>query len=145
MQKLWPIHAQDSMEMIPLGRRLNSRLHGGWRSESRRRWYWKKKEYRSKRSCLNGRSWARLPVFSNGKEGKSVREISEEIGISERLVRSYLWRAGNPEKYKALLAKCFAKKKRKCARQAHTHALKCGSSKQRRPEVSYRIPETQRA
>ena len=52
-------------------------------------------------------------AFKLYKEGKSVKDIAEKMKISERLVRSYLWRAANPEKYKALLVRYFDKKKQK--------------------------------
>lgn len=50
-------------------------------------------------------------VFKLHQEGKSAKEIAEKMKIKETLVRSYIWRAANPEKYAELLKRYFAKKK----------------------------------
>jgi hypothetical protein len=50
-------------------------------------------------------------VFKLHKEGKSAKEIAKKMKIKETLVRSYIWRAENPEKYAELLKRYFAKKK----------------------------------
>jgi predicted transcriptional regulator len=47
------------------------------------------------------------------KEGKTVKEIAAEMGIAERIVRSYIWRAENPDKYHELLKRYYAKRKAK--------------------------------
>lgn len=52
-------------------------------------------------------------VFKLHEEGKTVKEIAVKMKLSERVVRSYLWRSANPEKYKALLQRYFEKKKQK--------------------------------
>ncbi len=41
------------------------------------------------------------------------QKISEELKISERAARGYVWRAKNPEKFKALLTRYFEKRKAK--------------------------------
>jgi orotate phosphoribosyltransferase-like protein len=50
-------------------------------------------------------------VLELSKKGLDIKQISEKLKISERVARSYLWRAKNPEKYKALLQRYFTKKK----------------------------------
>ena len=48
-------------------------------------------------------------------EGKTIDEISQILGIKKQLVRSYKWRAENPEKFKAMLKRYFEKRKAKKA------------------------------
>jgi DNA-binding NarL/FixJ family response regulator len=52
-------------------------------------------------------------VFSLYEKGMSAKQISEKMNLSVRLVRSYIWRAKNPEAYKELLARYFQKKQKK--------------------------------
>jgi len=52
-------------------------------------------------------------IYKMHQEGKSVKEIAEKTGTNERLVRSYIWRASNPEKYRQLLQRYFEKKRQK--------------------------------
>jgi predicted transcriptional regulator len=52
-------------------------------------------------------------VYEMHQKGVSVKEIAEKMKISERVVSSYIWRAANPEKYKELLNRYFAKKREK--------------------------------
>ena len=52
-------------------------------------------------------------VYKLHQKGISVKEIAEKMKLSERIVRSYIWRAANPEKYKALIKRYFEKKKGK--------------------------------
>jgi predicted transcriptional regulator len=47
------------------------------------------------------------------QEGLKVKEIAAKMKLSERIVRAYIWRAKNPEKYKALLNRYREKKKTK--------------------------------
>jgi len=54
-------------------------------------------------------------VYALHQKGKTVKEIAEKIGISERVVRAYVWRKQHPEKYAELLKRYFAKKKIKAA------------------------------
>jgi hypothetical protein len=49
--------------------------------------------------------------------------------LSETIVRSYIWRAANPEKYKALLQRYFAKKRQKQENEAINAAVKNQNSK----------------
>ena len=51
-------------------------------------------------------------VYELYKKGASAKEIAEKMKLNERLVRSYLRRSANPEKYRALLQRYFAKKKK---------------------------------
>lgn len=60
-----------------------------------------------------------LRLFNKYTKGKdamkpadAVNQLTKELKISKRLVRSYLWRARNPEKYKALLDRYFEKKRK---------------------------------
>jgi hypothetical protein len=50
-------------------------------------------------------------VWEMRQKGKTVKDIAKKTGLSERIVRSYIWRAKNPEKYKALMERYYAKKK----------------------------------
>lgn len=52
-------------------------------------------------------------VYKLHQKGASVKEIAEKMKLSERIVRSYIWRVANPEKYKALLQRYFEKKRQK--------------------------------
>lgn len=63
-------------------------------------------------------------VYELRQKGASVKEIAQKMKLSERVVRSYIWRAGNPEKYKALLQRYFAKKKQKAENKAINAAVK---------------------
>ena len=51
-------------------------------------------------------------------EGKDIKQVAKELGIKVQLARSYKWRAENPEKYKAMLKRYFAKRKAKKAAEA---------------------------
>lgn len=48
-------------------------------------------------------------------DGKSIKEVAEELGIAERLVRSYKWRSENPEAFKKMLDKYYTKRKARLA------------------------------
>lgn len=50
-------------------------------------------------------------VYQMSQKGSTVKEIAAKIKLSERVVRSYIWRAKNPSKYKALLQRYTDKKK----------------------------------
>lgn len=52
-------------------------------------------------------------VYELHKKGVSVKEIAEKTKLNERVVRAYIWRKENPEKYKALLNRYFSKKRQK--------------------------------
>lgn len=52
-------------------------------------------------------------IYKLHQKGLSGKEIAEKMKISERLARSYIWRSNDPEKYKELLKRYFAKKKEK--------------------------------
>jgi cell shape-determining protein MreC len=56
--------------------------------------------------------------------------------LSERIVRSYVWRAANPEKYKALLQRYFAKKRQKHENEEIKKALKKQNQKSEKHAVS---------
>lgn len=47
------------------------------------------------------------------KDGMSIQEVAEKMGLSQRVVRAYKWRAENVEKYKALLGRYYSKKKQR--------------------------------
>ena len=51
-------------------------------------------------------------VWDMQQKGVSVKDIAKKTGQSERVVRSYIWRAKNPEKYKILLSRYLVKRKR---------------------------------
>jgi hypothetical protein len=52
-------------------------------------------------------------VYALHQKGVKVKEIAQKMKLNERIVRSYIWRAGNPEKYKELLKRYHEKKKAK--------------------------------
>ena len=52
-------------------------------------------------------------VYKLHLKGKSVKEIGEEMKLSERVVKAYLWRCANPQKYRALLQRYYSKKRQK--------------------------------
>ena len=47
------------------------------------------------------------------QKGLAVKAIAEKMQITERTVRSYVWREKNRKKYQALLARYLAKRKQK--------------------------------
>ena len=49
-------------------------------------------------------------VYRLHQEGVSVKEIAKRMKLKENVVRSYIWRKKNPEKYKALLKRYYDKK-----------------------------------
>lgn len=57
-------------------------------------------------------------VWEMSQKGLSVADIAKKTGLTERVVRSYIWRAKNPEKFKALLARYQEKRKKKLAESA---------------------------
>ncbi len=61
------------------------------------------------------------------KEGLSAKEVAEKTGLSQRVVRSYKWRAENPEKYKALLQRYFEKRRQKNENEAINAAVENSS------------------
>jgi len=52
-------------------------------------------------------------VYKLHQKGLSVKDIAEKLKLNEGIVRSYIWRAANPEKYKALLERYYQKKREK--------------------------------
>ncbi len=54
-------------------------------------------------------------VYAMHQKGVSVKDIAQKMKLSEAIVRSYVWRAGNPEKYKSLLKRYHEKKKARLA------------------------------
>jgi hypothetical protein len=63
-------------------------------------------------------------IYRLYKSGLKPKQIAEKTKLSERIVRSYVWRAKNPEKYKALLQRYFAKKRQKKENEAIKAAVK---------------------
>ena len=66
-------------------------------------------------AALQGSKIAQVAELYNpeGEYRLGVKDIAEVMGISERSVRGYIWRFNNPDKFKELLARYFAKKKAK--------------------------------
>ena len=56
-------------------------------------------------------------VFRLHQKGVSVKEIAEKMKLKESVVRAYIWRMKNPEKYKKLVKKWYDKKKAKEAKE----------------------------
>ena len=51
------------------------------------------------------------------QEGLTIKEIATKMKLNEWVVRAYIWRAENPEKYKALLERYNEKKKARLSAQ----------------------------
>ena len=49
------------------------------------------------------------------KPKEAVSKIAKTLGVSARTVRGYIWRAQNPEKFKAMLERYYAKRKARLA------------------------------
>ena len=47
------------------------------------------------------------------QKGVSAKMIAEKMKLSKRIVRAYIWRMKNPEKYKALVQRYFERKRQK--------------------------------
>jgi DNA-binding NarL/FixJ family response regulator len=54
-------------------------------------------------------------VWQLSQKGSTVADIAKKTGLDERVVRSYVWRKANVDKYKALLARYQEKRKKKLA------------------------------
>lgn len=52
-------------------------------------------------------------VYRLHQKGVSVKEIAEKMNFKETVVRAYVWRKKNPEKYKELVKRWYDKKKAK--------------------------------
>ena len=52
-------------------------------------------------------------VYRLHQQGVSVKEIAEKMKLKESVVRAYIWRMKNPEKYKKLVKRWYDKKKAK--------------------------------
>jgi hypothetical protein len=52
-------------------------------------------------------------VYAMHQKSANVKEIAEEMKLGERVVRSYIWRAHNPKKYRSLPKRYHEKKKQK--------------------------------
>jgi DNA-binding NarL/FixJ family response regulator len=107
-----------------VSRALNNRLPVRWRFQSRRDSLQnqenqketvpaenqpaKPKQKQKKKSKVE-------QVYQMSQKGASVKEIAEKMTLSEKIVRSYLWRAKNPEKFRALLKRYNEKKKARLA------------------------------
>ena len=57
-------------------------------------------------------------VYRLYQGGASVKEITEKMKLSERVIRSYIWRKKNPEKYRELLKRYFEKRKQKASQSS---------------------------
>ena len=58
------------------------------------------------------------------RKSVSVKGIAQKMKLSESIVRSYIWRAKNPEKYKTLLELYFEKRKQKAENEEIKSLLK---------------------
>lgn len=52
-------------------------------------------------------------VYKLHQKGLSAKDIAEKMKLGERVVRAYIWRKNNPEKYRELLKRYFEKRKQK--------------------------------
>jgi orotate phosphoribosyltransferase-like protein len=55
------------------------------------------------------------------QEGLKPKEIATKMKLNIRIVRAYIWRAKNPEKYQALLKRYHEKKKSKQSTKQQTN------------------------
>jgi predicted transcriptional regulator len=58
------------------------------------------------------------------RKGFRQKRVASKMNLSERLVRAYIWRMKNPEKYKALLSEYLAKRRQKQENQEIKNVLK---------------------
>ena len=56
-------------------------------------------------------------VFRLHQEGVDVKDIAEKMKLKESVVRAYIWRTKNPEKYQKLVKRWYDKKKAKEAKK----------------------------
>ena len=56
-------------------------------------------------------------VYRLHQKGVSVKDIAEKMKLKESVVRAYVWRMKNPEKYKELVKRWYDKKKAKEAKE----------------------------
>ena len=56
-------------------------------------------------------------VYRLHQKGVSVKDIAEKMKLKESVVRAYIWRTKNPEKYKELVKRWYDKKKAKEAKK----------------------------
>lgn len=68
-------------------------------------------------------------VYALHQKGVSVKEIAEKMKLSERIVRSYIWRMRNPSKFKALVQRYFARRRQKAEDKAIRVAVENQNSK----------------
>jgi hypothetical protein len=98
-------------------RPLNTRLPVRWRFQSRRDSLENQKkpvQAESKQPKRKQRKMGKIEqVYKLHQKGSSVKQIAEKMKLGERVVRSYVWRSANPEKYDALLRRYREKKKAK--------------------------------
>ena len=52
-------------------------------------------------------------VFRLHQEGVDVKDIAEKMKLKESVVRAYIWRTKNPEKYQKLVKRWYDKKRAK--------------------------------
>jgi hypothetical protein len=57
-------------------------------------------------------------VWEMSQKGASVKDIAKKTGLRDQIIRSYIWRKQNPEKFKALLKRYFEKRKKKTLESA---------------------------
>jgi SOS response regulatory protein OraA/RecX len=92
-------------------------LHGGWRFKKaggirleNENASAKVKEGKPRQQKKKGKI---AQVYKLHQKGVSANDIAEKMKLNERVVRSYIWRMKNPEKYKELLKRYFEKRKQK--------------------------------
>ena len=81
-------------------------------------------------------------VYRLSQEDVSVKEIAEKTKLSERIVRAYIWRVKNPEKYKALVKRYFEKKreKEKMTTDAEGESVEVEKSEKKRKAKTENLP-----
>ena len=68
------------------------------------------------------------------KPKEAVLKIAKRLGVSSRTVRGYIWRAQNPEKFKAMLERYYAKRKARLAAEKKAAAKAEKSKAQKKAE-----------
>jgi hypothetical protein len=82
-----------------------------------------------------------VQVYKLHQRGVGVKDIAEKLKLSERIVRAYIWRMKNPEKYAALVQRYFEKKRQ----NQENEAMKAAVANNGKPAPSKKEEKKQKA
>jgi len=74
-------------------------------------------------------------VWEMNQKGSSVKDIAKKTGLTEKVIRSYIWRKQNPEKFKALLKRYQEKRKKKFTEKTN----KAGPKKETKSNLTEKV------